>query len=83
MVDAKKALKLAADRPSPRIPEAILARLSSASGETAQRDAGIAVALETIGRLSGVKGLRGFHICADGNVETALELIEKSALVGK
>jgi methylenetetrahydrofolate reductase (NADH) len=80
LYDAKKAQALAADRPSPRIPDAILSRLSSASGAAAQRAAGIAVALETIKKLSELKGLRGFQICADGDVDAALEVIEKSAL---
>jgi hypothetical protein len=38
------------------------------------------VALETIKRLSEVKGLRGFQIYADDDVEAVLEVIEKSAL---
>jgi methylenetetrahydrofolate reductase (NADPH) len=83
LADAKKAMKLAADRPSPRIPEAILVRVSSASGAAAQHEAGVAVALETMGRLSEMEGMRGFHICADGEIETALEILEKSARVGK
>ena len=44
------------------------------------RPAGIAVALETIKKLSQVKGSRGFQICADGDVDAAQEIIEKSAL---
>jgi methylenetetrahydrofolate reductase (NADPH) len=80
LLDAKEAQELAAGRPSPRIPEAILTRISSASGAAAQRAAGISIALETIKKLSGVKGLRGFQICADGDVDAALEIIEKSAL---
>lgn len=80
LVDAKKAQEIAASRPLPRIPEAMLTRLSSASGAAAQRSAGIAVALETIKRLSEVKGLRGFQICGDGDVDAVFEIIEKSAL---
>jgi methylenetetrahydrofolate reductase (NADPH) len=80
LYDAQKAQQFAASRPLPRIPEAILARLSSVSGAAAQRTAGIAIALETIGRLSEVKGLRGFQICCDGDIDAAIEIIEKSAL---
>jgi len=80
LVDATKAKEFADSRPQPRIPDEILSRLSAASGATGQRAAGIAIALETIGRLSGVKGLRGFQICVDGDVDAALEVIEKSAL---
>ena len=80
LLDVKEAQELAASRPSPRIPEAVLTRLSSASGAAAQRAAGIAVALETIKKLANVKGLRGFQICADGDVDAVVEIIEKSAL---
>ena len=80
LLDAQKAREYAAGRPSPRIPEAILSRLTSAYGAAAQRAAGIAVALETIKKLSQVKGLRGFQICADGDIDAAQEIIEKSAL---
>jgi methylenetetrahydrofolate reductase (NADPH) len=80
LVDAKKAQEFAARRPQPRIPDEMLTRLSSASGAAAQRAAGIAIALETIKHLSEVKGLRGFQICGDGDIDAALEVIEKSAL---
>jgi len=80
LVDGKKAQEFATSRPQPRIPDAILARLSSASGAAAQRAAGIAIAMETISRLSEVKGLRGFQVCGDEDVDAALEVIEKSAL---
>jgi methylenetetrahydrofolate reductase (NADPH) len=77
---ADHARNLAAGRPNPCIPDAILSRMSSASDAAAQRAAGIAIANETIGRLSEVKGLRGFQICADGDANAALEIIEKSAI---
>jgi methylenetetrahydrofolate reductase (NADPH) len=80
LYDAQKAQQLAASRPLPRIPDAILAKLSSASGAAAQHAAGITIALDTISRLSGVKGLRGFQICGDGDMDAAMEVIEKSAL---
>jgi methylenetetrahydrofolate reductase (NADPH) len=80
LIDAKNAQELIAGRPKPRIPDAILSRLSSATDAAAQRAAGIAIAIETIKRLSEVKGLRGFQICADGDTNAALEIIEKSAL---
>ncbi len=83
LLDAQKAREFADGRPSPRVPEAILSRLTSASGPAAQRAAGIAIALETIKQLSQVKGLRGFQICADGDDAAALEIIEKSSLSTK
>ncbi len=80
LIDAQKAREFAARRPLPRIPEAILSRLSSAADAAAQRAAGIAIAQETIERLTEVKGLRGFQVCGDGDVDAALEVIDKSAL---
>jgi methylenetetrahydrofolate reductase (NADPH) len=78
--DGQKAAELAAKRPRPRIPEAVLARLSGGADRAAQRAAGIAVAVETIERLRGVKGLRGFQICMDGDVDAALEVVQKASL---
>ena len=77
---AEKAAELNAKRPSPRIPEALLSRVTSKSGAAAQRAAGVEIALETIARLKTVKGLRGFQVCADGDVDAAVEVIEKSGL---
>ena len=80
LCDATKAQQLAGKRPNPRIPEAMLTRLSSAGSASAQRAAGVAMAVETIGRLRDVKGLRGFQICVDGDADAALEVIEKASL---
>jgi methylenetetrahydrofolate reductase (NADPH) len=80
LLDSQKAEELAKKRPLPGIPDSLLSRLSSAPGGAAQRAAGIEIALETIRRLSEVKGLRGFQVCADGDIDAALEVIEKSAL---
>ena len=59
---------------------AVLERLASAGDAPAQRAAGMAIAVETIGRLAAFKGLRGFQICIDGDVDAALEVIDKAAL---
>ena len=77
--NGKKAAELAAKRPRPRIPEAVIERLA-AGDASAQRAAGIAVAVETIGRLAAFEGLRGFQICLDGDVDAALEVIDKASL---
>ena len=55
-------------------------RIAGAGDEAAQRAAGIEIAVETIGRLSSVEGLRGFQIGAEGDDDAALAVIEKSAL---
>ncbi len=78
--DGKKAAELAAKRPRPRIPEAVLERLAAGGDASAQRAAGIAIAVETIGRLAAFEGLRGFQICLDGDVDAALEVVDKASL---
>ena len=75
----EKARELSGQRPSPRIPQAILDRLGAAS-VAAQHDVGVQIALETISRLKAIAGLRGFQVCGDGHAEAAVEVIEKSAL---
>jgi hypothetical protein len=76
---AEAARAYAGRRPDPRVPNAIVERIVSAGDESSQRAAGIAVAAETIERLSAIPGLRGFGISADRE-EDALELIDKAGL---
>jgi methylenetetrahydrofolate reductase (NADPH) len=77
LATAESARAYAAKRPAPRIPAAVLERLTGPAEETAQRAAGMEVALETVKHLSGVKGLRGFQISVNGAADMALELLEK------
>jgi hypothetical protein len=67
-------------RPSPMIPEAAIARIASGANAAAQRQAGIDLAVETIGKLSALKGLRGFEISGGGDDAAAIEVLEKSGL---
>ena len=80
LLDAEQAQQLSGKRPLPRIPQATLHRLALQSGPSAQRAAGIEIALETIERLSSLGGLRGFEICGDGDLDAALEVIEKAGI---
>jgi len=80
LTSVREATLLADKRPSPMIPAAVLERLSSKTDKKAQRAEGIAIAVETIERLAGVDGLRGFEIRGDGDDDAALEVIEKSGL---
>jgi methylenetetrahydrofolate reductase (NADPH) len=80
MADADAARSYAARRPSPRIPAAMLERISAPDDRQGQRDAGMEIALETVRRLSVLKGLRGFEIRADEDPELALEFLERSGL---
>ncbi len=70
-------------RPSPRIPDALLARLAAKPDLDAQRAEGGAIAVETIEKLSGLKGLRGFEIRDDAGGESALEIVETCGLGGE
>jgi methylenetetrahydrofolate reductase (NADPH) len=80
LLSAKEAEELSTKRPSPQIPEATLKRLGSNNDAATARAAGIAVAVETIQRLAKCEGLRGFQVCIDGDVDAALEVIDKASL---
>jgi len=80
LADADHAKAYAARCPSPMLPEAALERISAPSDTKGQRAAGIEIALETVQRLSGLKGLRGFEVRADGDTDIAIELLERSGL---
>jgi methylenetetrahydrofolate reductase (NADPH) len=69
----------AGKRPAPRIPEAILGRLS-VRDPAERRAKAIEIALETIGKLASLPGLRGFCISSDGDLEAGLQIIDKSGL---
>lgn len=80
LADADFARACAGRRPSPMIPEAVLRRISAPGDKAGQRAAGLEIALETVQRLSALKGLRGFEVRGDGDADMALEFIEKSGL---
>lgn len=80
LTDAQGARACADERPDPVVPEALVERIVSKSDNSTQRAAGIEIAVETIERLSGFDGLRGFEICGDGDHDAALEVIEKAGL---
>jgi hypothetical protein len=58
----------------------LLERISAPENRKGQRDAGLEIALETVRRLSALKGLRGFEIRADEDPELAIEFLERSGL---
>jgi len=78
--DAEAAGAFARQRPSPGVPDAVLERIAAKSGASVQRAASIEIAVETIGQLSERSGVRGFQVCGDGDVDAALEVVEKSGL---
>ena len=80
LTDADQAKAYAQRRPDPIVPDTMLRRIASRTDKSTQRAAGIEIATETIGWLSGRAGLRGFQICGDGDDDAALEVIEKAGL---
>jgi len=78
LTDAQAAEAFSRRRPSPRVPEPVLGRIASGADRAAQRAAGIDVAVETIGRLAELDGVRGFQIGAERDVDAALAVIEQS-----
>ena len=73
-------LAQAGERPLPKIPDAVVGRVVAKTEPGARRAVAVEIALETIRRLSSLRGLRGFSISADGDHEAGLEIIEKSGL---
>jgi methylenetetrahydrofolate reductase (NADPH) len=57
------------------IPEEVLARMESASGEDAQKKEGAAICAEIITKIKGLPGLRGIHILSGGNEAIVPQLI--------
>lgn len=80
LADADHAQAYSGRRPSPMVPEAVLKRISGAGDKAGERAAGIEIALETLQRLSALKGLRGFEVRGDGDAGITVELIERSGL---
>jgi methylenetetrahydrofolate reductase (NADPH) len=80
LADADLAREYAARRPNPMIPDPVLQRISAPAEKAGQRAVGMEIALETVQRLSALKGLRGFEVRADGDADIAVEFIEKSGL---
>ena len=70
----------AGQRPAPRIPKSMLDRIASAGDPAQRRAKAIEIALETIGQLARLTGLRGFCISSDGDLAAALQIIDKSGL---
>lgn len=78
--DADMARAYAESRPSPRVPAAVLARLSAAGDKAQQRAVGIEIALDAIRQISAMEGVRGFHIDAEGDEDAALDIITRAGL---
>jgi methylenetetrahydrofolate reductase (NADPH) len=80
LTEADAAKAYAEQSPRPMIPDALLERLASQADASGQRATGIEIAKETIEKLSGLDGLRGFEIRCDGDDAAVLELIDQAGL---
>ncbi len=80
LLDADGAKAYAGQRPNPMVPDSVIEALQSKPDKTAQREAGIEIAVETVKRLEELAGLRGFEVCVDGDADAALEIIERAGL---
>jgi methylenetetrahydrofolate reductase (NADPH) len=57
------------------IPESVISRLANAGDPEAQKREGVKIAVETMGALKGLAGLRGIHILSGGNETSVSELL--------
>ena len=65
-----------------RIPEVLRDRLGATDEPSKQKTTAVKIALETIGQLQKIKGLRGFSILADDDPEMAQQILDESGLRG-
>jgi methylenetetrahydrofolate reductase (NADPH) len=76
LTDASAAMEYAAKRPIPMVPDSLINRLASKSDPMAGKAEGIAIAIETIKKLSDLDGIRGFEVVCDDDLEAALEILD-------
>lgn len=62
------------------IPDSHVKRMKEAGDSEAQKKMGIAICVETIGKIKGMKGLSGIHIIAGGRENIISEIIADSGL---
>lgn len=79
LTSAEEANAVAQRRPSGMIPQATLERMAQGSA-AAQRQAGIAIACETVETLRAVTGLRGFDISAQDDPAAVLAVLSATGL---
>jgi methylenetetrahydrofolate reductase (NADPH) len=80
LLDRDAATAYANKRPNPRIPGALLQKVTGAQNEAAARQAGIDIAVDIISALKSEGGVRGFEICVRSDVDAALAIIDKAGL---
>jgi methylenetetrahydrofolate reductase (NADPH) len=75
---AEEAEQLRMNHTELRIPDATIARLQGAGGADAQEKEGLKICAEIIGKLKGMKGVRGIHILSGGR-ETLVPKLRAAA----
>jgi len=76
---AARAREIREKVPGVEIPDAVIERLAKAAVEK-QRDEAIALAVELIGRLRRLDGVRGFYLMTEGDNAAAVAVIERAGL---
>jgi methylenetetrahydrofolate reductase (NADPH) len=77
---AAEAARLAETFTDFRIPEAVIERLKAAGEEAAQRQEGVKICAEIIGRIRDMDDLRGIHILSGGNEAAVPEVLAAAGL---
>jgi methylenetetrahydrofolate reductase (NADPH) len=75
-----EALKLLAKHTDFYIPDSHLKRMKDAGDLEAQKRMGIAICIETIGKIKSMKGLSGIHIISGGREDMISEIISEAGL---
>jgi methylenetetrahydrofolate reductase (NADPH) len=71
---AEEAGKLREAHTELRIPDALVARLKAAGNADAQEKEGLKICAEIVGKLKGIKGVRGIHILSGGREKLVSKL---------
>jgi len=71
---AEEAEKLHEAHTELRIPDALVARLKAAGNADAQEKEGLKICAEIVGKLKGMKGVRGVHILSGGREQLVSKL---------
>jgi methylenetetrahydrofolate reductase (NADPH) len=77
---AEEAEQLRTNYTELRIPDATIARLKAAGGADAQEKEGLKICAEIIGKLKGMKGVRGIHILSGGREKLVPKLCAVAGL---
>lgn len=80
LTSAQVARAAAERHPRTRIPDTFLSKITAPSGSSAQRAAGIELAVELVRGLASLPGLRGFELRGGGDHDAVLEVMAQAEL---